>query len=91
MEKKDSELLCTDFKNTVEVTHGDYSHFIFQNAFYTIKKFDNNEMFLVWTEHCNFHAFFLEDLIWWREYVPENNEPVIAANKMLPTLLISSR
>jgi hypothetical protein len=66
MEK--SNLLCTDFKWMVEVAHDDGSHFIFQNAKPHRTIFGEFEMLLVWTEHCGYHAFFMDDVAWWRQY-----------------------
>jgi len=68
MEKSDWKLRCGDFQHTVEILHGDHSHFLFQNAIVEIKKFDKAKMLLVWTEHCGCHAFFVEDLEWFRQY-----------------------
>ena len=68
MEKRRPTLRCNMFKYTVEVLHGDYSHFVFQNASCKIRKIQNHDMLLVWTEHCGYHAFFCEDLEYWRKY-----------------------
>ena len=70
MEQKDVALKCSNFKNTVEVLHGDGSHFIYQNAILKIKKFSNIEMLLIWTEHCGCHVFFFDDVTLYREYKP---------------------
>lgn len=61
-------LRCNMFNYTVEVLHGDHSHFVFQNATCRIRKIYEHDMLLVWTEHCGYHAFFLEDLEFWRKY-----------------------
>jgi hypothetical protein len=70
MEKSDIELQCPDFRHTVEVLHGDYSHFMFQNALIEIKRFGKARLLLVWTEHCGCHVFFVDDLKWYRQYRP---------------------
>ena len=59
-------LKCTDFKSTVEITHGDGSHFLLKNAIATEERFGDIEMLLVYTEHCGYFAFFREDVEFYR-------------------------
>jgi hypothetical protein len=68
METRRVNLRCNMFDYVVEVLHGDMSHFIFQNAISKIRKIHGHRMLLVWTEHCGYHAFFLDDLESWRKY-----------------------
>lgn len=64
------DLTCMDFHHTVEILHGDYSHFVFQNAKLEEVDIDGVPFIFVWTEHCGYHAFFKEDLEWWHTYEP---------------------
>jgi hypothetical protein len=50
------------FNNLVEIQHGDGSHFLFHNAFMEKANIGGIDFILVWTEHCGYHAFFLEDI-----------------------------
>jgi len=68
LEARRPTLRCDMFNYVVEVCHGDRSHFLFQNANLRKQKVDGHEMLLIWTEHCGYHAFFCEDLEWWRKY-----------------------
>jgi hypothetical protein len=68
MEAKDKSLQCTDFPFMVEVAHSDGSRFMFHNARTERTTFNGFEMLLVWTEHCGYHAFFMDDLDFWRPY-----------------------
>ena len=72
MERKRSSNHCSKFKWVVEVLHGDGTHLLFQNAFASIEKFNDQEMLLVYTEHCGYYAFYLEDLVVWRKLKDEN-------------------
>ena len=67
MESKRSSNRCPMFKWVVEVLHGDGTHCFFQSAFTAIEKFRGQEMLLVYTEHCGYYAFYLEDLEIWRK------------------------
>jgi hypothetical protein len=68
MDAKRATNKCSKFKYTVEVQHGDGTHCIFHNAYCQLKKFDKVEMLLVYTEHCGYHNFYVEDLELWRKY-----------------------
>lgn len=68
MEEKDADMKCNNFTHTVEVSHQDGSHFLFQNAIMDYKTFGEMKMLLVWTEHCGYHFFFIDDLTHWRKY-----------------------
>ncbi len=68
MEAKDASLKCNDFPNTVEVHHEDGSHFVFQNARTERTTIGKYELLLVWTEHCGYIAFFMDDLEFWKRY-----------------------
>ncbi len=68
MVKRRVTLRCGMFIHVVEIHHGDGSHIIFQNATAKIRKIQGHRMLLVWTEHCGYHAFFCEDLEFWRKY-----------------------
>jgi hypothetical protein len=70
MDNKYSTNLSSKFKYTVQVNHGDGSVFIFQNAYTELKKFGelkDVEMLLVYTEHCGYYNFYIEDLEFWRK------------------------
>ena len=56
------------FEHTIEIHHQDGSTFILHNATAKIRLIDKQRMLLVWTEHCGYHAFFCEDLEFWRKY-----------------------
>lgn len=68
LEARRPTLTCDMFNYTVEIAHQDWSHFVFQNADWEERTIDNCPMLLVWTEHCGYHAFFCEDLEFWRKY-----------------------
>lgn len=68
MEIRRHTLRCNMFNYTVEVLHGDHSHFVFQNATCKVRLIQKHRMLLVWTEHCGYHAFFTDDLEFWRKY-----------------------
>lgn len=68
MNKRRKTLKCMDFKHTVEIQHGDGSHFLLHDAILEKKKFGKFEMLLVFTEHCGYHAFYCDDLEFWRKY-----------------------
>ncbi len=68
LEARRPTLRCNMFNHVVEIAHGDGSHFNFQNANMKIRKIQGHRMLLVWTEHCGYHAFFCEDLEFWRKY-----------------------
>lgn len=68
LEARRPTLRCGMFLHVVEVAHGDGSHFVFQAATAKIRKVQGNRMLLIWTEHCDYHAFFCEDLEFWKKY-----------------------
>jgi len=53
----------SDFNGIVQVVHQDASMMLFHHAFAEV--FDNR-MLLVFTEHCGYHAFHLDDLEFYR-------------------------
>ena len=69
MEKKRKTNRCFDFQYTVTVQHQDGSFFYLPNAFVEEKKFGDFEMLLVYTEHCGYYAFYVDDLEHWRTLV----------------------
>jgi phosphoribosylformylglycinamidine (FGAM) synthase-like enzyme len=44
----------------------DGSFFEFQNATTARQTIENMVFLFVWTEHCGYHAFFVEDLERWQ-------------------------
>ena len=61
-----------DFFNGVTIiSHGDGSHFVFQNSNAKGIVIDDVRFVLVATEHCGYHVFFAEDLERWRWYPEE--------------------
>jgi hypothetical protein len=68
LETKDVTLLTHKFDCMVEIQHGDGSHFFLHNAFVKEKLFDGVKFLLVWTEHCGYYYFFIEDLEHWIKY-----------------------
>lgn len=65
LEDRRPTLRCDMFNYVVIVRHYDGSHFIFHNADVKKQKVRGNDMLLIWTEHCGYHAFFCEDLHGW--------------------------
>jgi hypothetical protein len=68
MNNKRSKNTCNKFKYIVQINHGDGSVFVLHNAYLEIKLFGKFEMLLVYTEHCGYHAFYMDDLEFWRKF-----------------------
>lgn len=62
MESVDQTLQCTDFNGSVVVTHQDGSVFKLNNAIGSVRRIDNFDILMVWTEHCGYFSFFVDDL-----------------------------
>ena len=56
------------FKYTIKVIHQDGSLFVFENAFVELKKEKKCELLLIYTEHCGYHYFYINDLESWRKF-----------------------
>lgn len=63
---------CDKFKYTVKIGHRDGSLFLLENAYFEEKVFGQFEMLLVYTEHCGYFPFYLDDLEYWRTYTINN-------------------
>jgi len=57
------------FGGTTIVSHGDGSHFVFQNSNARGIIINNIKLVLVASEHCGDHVFFAEDLERWQYFV----------------------
>ena len=63
---KDAKMtIIESFRHTVLIQHGDGSYFVLPNATAACKKYGKVELLLVWTEHCGYFYFFIEDLERW--------------------------
>lgn len=67
LNKRCTTLKIGDFKYSVKIHHQDGSTMWFENAF--AEKFE--EWWLVFTEHCGYHAFYADDLEFIRVYKKE--------------------
>lgn len=65
MDEIDSKLQCGEFKHVVEIQHQDGTHLVYHNVIVKEKKFVEMNFLLVWTEHCGYHAFHIDDLERW--------------------------
>jgi hypothetical protein len=69
------------FRDTVDVSHNDRSHFVFQNATVKEGEIDGIEFLFVWTEHCGYHVFYKTDLDWWYRYnIADDDTPIFIDN-----------
>ena len=63
--REDENLTCDRFRHTVQINHQDGSTFILHHATVKQKKFGAFDILLVWTEHCGYFYFFLDDVESW--------------------------
>ena len=68
MESKREKNTCSMFKYSIKIVHGDGSIFLLENVYVEELKFGKSNMLLVYTEHCGYFAFYMEDLEDWRIY-----------------------
>jgi len=68
LNKRGRTLTCDMFQHTVDIHHQDGSHFLLQNVIVVQTKYGSCDILLVWTEHCGYFYFFVEDLESWRKY-----------------------
>lgn len=62
-QEKDAEMTASDFgPGCVRVVHEDGATFWFPYAFAIIKREDEREYLVVFTEHTGFHVFAMDDL-----------------------------